>query len=136
MMIKFTRRNGERVVTDDYKTLRDAVKNSDVSSGGFVEVDGYAARATYHTACAEPLTLTIIVREPQILVLDLLDTKKTKKSHTVFLQGLAVGILIAFAVFAPVAALMYDRTRDEIAALRFELEQNKQLHAHFVEKNQ
>ena len=134
-MIKFTRRNGERVVTDDYKILRDAVKNGDVSSGGCVEIDGYAARATYHTACAEPLTVTIIVREPQILVLDLLDTKKRKKNDTIFLQGLTVGTLIASAVFAPVAALMYDRTRDEIAALRLELEQNKQLHAHYAEKN-
>jgi hypothetical protein len=104
-MIKFTRRNGERVVADDYKVLRDAVKNSDVSSGCFVEVDGYAARATYHTACAEPSTLTIIVREPQILVIDLVDAKKRKKDSTVFLQGLTVGILIVFAVFALVAAL-------------------------------
>lgn len=75
-MIKFTRRNGERVVTDDHKILRDAVKNGDVSFDGFVEVDGYAARATYHTARANPSTLTIIVREPQILVIDLEDVKK------------------------------------------------------------
>lgn len=75
-MIKFTRRNGERVVTDDHKILRDAVKNDDLSPGGLVEVDGYAARATYHTARANPSTLTIIVREPQIMVIDLEDVKK------------------------------------------------------------
>lgn len=124
-MIKFTRRNGERVVTDDYKILRDVVKNGDVSSDGFVEIDGHGARSTYHTACAAPSTLAIIVREPQILVIDLVDTKKRQMNYTIFLKGLTVGILIASAVFVPVAALMYDRTRDEIAALRLELEQNK-----------
>ncbi len=104
-MIKFTHRNGEHVVTDDYKILSDAVKNGDVSSGGFIEVDGHAVKATYHTVCADLSTLTIIVREPQILVIDLVDTKKRKKNSTVFLQGLTVGILIASAVFALVAAL-------------------------------
>ena len=74
-MIKFTRRNGERVVTDAHKILRDAVKNDDLF-GGLVEVDGYTARATYHTARANPSTLTIIVREPQILVIDLEDVEK------------------------------------------------------------
>ena len=105
-MIKFTCRNGERVVTDDYKILSDAVKNGDVSSGGFIEVDGHAVRATYHTATADPSTLTIIVREPQILVIDLVDAKKRKKDSTVFLQGLTVGFLIVFAVFALVVALV------------------------------
>ncbi len=57
-------------------------------------------------------------------------------SYTPFLQGLTVGILIASAVFAPVAALMYDRTRDEIAVLRFKLEQYKQLHVYYAEKAQ
>jgi hypothetical protein len=37
-------------------------------------------------------------------------------------------------VFAPVAAFLYDRTRDEIAVLRFELEQYKQLHVYYAEK--
>ena len=98
-MIKFTRRNGERVVTDDHKILRDAVKTDDVSSDGFIEVDGYASKATYHTACAEPSTLTIIVREPQTLVIDLVDVKKQQTKFTVFLLGLTVGVLIASAVF-------------------------------------
>lgn len=75
-MIKFTRRDGERVVTDDYAVLRDAVKNDDLSPGGLVEVDGFVGKATYHTARANPSTLTIIVREPQILVIDLKDAKK------------------------------------------------------------
>ncbi|MBR2004895.1 MAG: hypothetical protein IKK39_02110 [Thermoguttaceae bacterium] len=57
-------------------------------------------------------------------------------NYTPFLQGLTVGFLIASAVFAPVAALLYDRTRDEIAVLRFELEQYKQLHAYYAEKSQ
>lgn len=52
-----------------------------------------------------------------------------------FLRGLTVGLLIASAVFAPVAAFLYDRTRDEIAVLRFELEQYKLLHAYYAEKN-
>lgn len=104
-MIKFTHRRGERVVTDDHRVLRNALKNGDVSSDGFVEVDGFAARATYHMFYADPSTLTIVVREPQILVLDLLDTKKRKNDSTVFLQGLTVGILIVFAVFALIAAL-------------------------------
>ncbi len=56
-------------------------------------------------------------------------------NYTLFLQGLTVGILLASAVFAPVAALLYDRTRDEIAVLRFELEQYKQLHAYYAEKS-
>lgn len=133
-MIKFTRRNGERVVTDDHKILRDAVKNDDVSSDNFIEVDGFASKATYHTACAEPSALTIIVKTPQILVIDLADTKKRQKDYTIFLRGLTVGVLVASAVFTPVAALIYDRTRDENAILRLELEQHKQLHAHCTEK--
>ena len=40
-------------------------------------------------------------------------------NYTLFLQGLTVGILLASAVSAPVAAFLYDRTRDEIAVLRF-----------------
>lgn len=75
MTIKFTRRNGERVVTDDHKILRDAVKNDDLF-GALVEVDGFVGKATYHTARANPSTLTIIVREPQIMVVDLEDAKK------------------------------------------------------------
>lgn len=134
-MFKFTRWNGERVVTDDHKILRDAVKNGDVSSGGFVEVDGYAARATYNTARADPSTLIMIVREPQILVIDLVDAKKRQINYTLFLQGLTVGILVATAVFTSVAALLYDRTRDEIAVLRLELDQYKQLHAHYTEES-
>ena len=55
-------------------------------------------------------------------------------NYTPFLQGLTVGILIASAVFTPVAALLYDRTRDEIAVLKFELEQYKQLHVYYAEK--
>ena len=135
MMIKFTRWNGERVVTDDHKILRDAVKNGDVSSGGFVEVDGHVARATYHTAHAEPSTLTMIVKGPQILVVDLVEAKKRQINYTVFLKGLMAGILVVNAVFAPVAAFLYGRARDEIAALRLELEQYKQLHDHCTEKN-
>lgn len=75
-MIKFTRRDGEHVVTDDYAVLRDAVKNDDLSPCALVEVNGYVGRATYHTARANPSTLTIIVREPGILVIDLEDAKK------------------------------------------------------------
>lgn len=56
-------------------------------------------------------------------------------NYTLFLQGLTVGVLIASAVFVPVAALMYDRTRDEIAVLKFELEQYKQLHVYYAEKS-
>ena len=56
-------------------------------------------------------------------------------NYTLFLQGLTVGILIASAVFAPIAALLYDRTRDEIAVLRFELEQYKQLHVYYANKS-
>ena len=55
-------------------------------------------------------------------------------NYTLFLQGLTVEILVASAVFVPVAAFLYDRTRDEIAVLRLELEQYKQLHAHYAEK--
>lgn len=54
--------------------------------------------------------------------------------YTPFLQGLTVGLLIASAVFAPVAVLLYDRTRDEIAVLKFELEQYKQLHVYYANK--
>lgn len=104
-MIKFTCRSGERVVTDDHRILRDALKNGDVSSDGFIEVDGFAARATYHTFYADPSILTVVVREPQILVIDLVDAIKRKKDSTVFLQGLTVGILVASAVFVLVAAL-------------------------------
>lgn len=75
-MIKFTRHDGERVVTDDYAVLRDAVKNGDVQPDGFVEVNGFVGKATYHTVRANPSTLTIIVREPQIMVIDLKDVKK------------------------------------------------------------
>ena len=75
-MIKFTRRNGERVETNEYEILRDAVKNGDVHPDGFVEVDGFVGKATYHTARANPSTLTIIVREPQVMVIDLEDAKK------------------------------------------------------------
>ena len=55
-------------------------------------------------------------------------------NYSLFLQGLTVGLLIASAVFAPVAALLYDRTRDEIAVLRFQLEQYKQLHVYYANK--
>ena len=56
-------------------------------------------------------------------------------NYTLFLQGLTVGVLIASAVFASAAALFYDRTRGEIAVLKFELEQYKQLHAYNAAKN-
>ncbi|MBO7206069.1 MAG: hypothetical protein J6W10_00475 [Kiritimatiellae bacterium] len=85
--------------------MSDAVKNGDVSSGGFIEVDGHAVKATYHTACAYPSTLAIIVRSPQILVIDLVDTEKRQMNYTIFLKGLTVGVLIASAVFVLVAPL-------------------------------